>query len=87
MYIDIYMRLYVCVYTHSHKHTRIHISTYTEFQFYSTGLLMKKRNKIMIVDNVIYVFRYIFTTIGKKGTPYSLENFSMYLWEAYYITF
>ena len=41
----------------------------------------------MIVDNVIYVFRYIFTTIGKKGTPYSLENFSMYLWEAYYITF
>ena len=36
----------------------------------------------MIADNVICVFRYIFTIISEKGTPYSLENFSMHLWEA-----
>ena len=35
----------------------------------------------MIVDKVTYVFRYILSTIGKKGTTYSVADFSMYLWE------
>lgn len=36
----------------------------------------------MTADKVTYTFIPILSIIGKKGATYSVEDFSVYLWEA-----